>query len=362
MLGPAPIWPCPPRTKAKLRILDTYLGAWFGIIARQKNFPRVLYFDGFSGPGKYATGEEGSPLIALKHANNVCQLHPNFKPILIFNDFDEKHSNYCRDLINIMPRHPNISWHVINENFESITNEMHKHLEGRWNYPILSFIDPFGIKGCGLNLIEKLLSYPRSECFINSMVGWANRFIEHQDAGPHVADLLGGEHVRDVLTSKDRIGRITEIYENKLRNIVPYVRKFLMYDEGNVRDNILIFAGRHPKGFIKMKEAMWALDPIGGNRFSAHQAKREQSMGNLLAAVLTPQTSDLKRLLIEKLSSSPQMSVGELIDFVERETDYLSKHCKLVLSELEATKELAVLGSRRRGTWPHEMIVSRVNG
>ena len=61
-----PLRPLKPHTRAKHTILDRYLGAWFPILATQSK--QLVYFDGFAGPGRYAGGETGSPLIALNAA------------------------------------------------------------------------------------------------------------------------------------------------------------------------------------------------------------------------------------------------------------------------------------------------------
>jgi three-Cys-motif partner protein len=61
-------WNLAPHTAAKLEILGAYLRAWFPILGRSANFDRIIYIDGFAGPGRYKQGEDGSPIIALKAA------------------------------------------------------------------------------------------------------------------------------------------------------------------------------------------------------------------------------------------------------------------------------------------------------
>jgi three-Cys-motif partner protein len=61
------IWEIDPHTQAKHEILRRYLGAWFPILL-SKRHNRVVYIDGFSGPGRYKNGELGSPIIALQEA------------------------------------------------------------------------------------------------------------------------------------------------------------------------------------------------------------------------------------------------------------------------------------------------------
>lgn len=60
------VWSIEPHTRAKHQILEECLKAWFPILLRWQG--RVLYLDGFAGPGVYSGGEEGSPIIALKTA------------------------------------------------------------------------------------------------------------------------------------------------------------------------------------------------------------------------------------------------------------------------------------------------------
>lgn len=57
-------WDIEPHTEAKHEILRYYLGAWFPILGRRQH--RLLYVDGFAGPGEYKGGKDGSPIIALK--------------------------------------------------------------------------------------------------------------------------------------------------------------------------------------------------------------------------------------------------------------------------------------------------------
>jgi hypothetical protein len=57
-------WDYPPHTKAKHDMLASYLDGWYPILASWEG--KLLFLDGFAGRGRYVTGEEGSPIIALK--------------------------------------------------------------------------------------------------------------------------------------------------------------------------------------------------------------------------------------------------------------------------------------------------------
>jgi three-Cys-motif partner protein len=65
------LWEIEPHTKAKHEILRRYLGAWFPILGSK--IPKIVYIDGFCGPGRYKGGEEGSPIIAIRTRWNTCE-------------------------------------------------------------------------------------------------------------------------------------------------------------------------------------------------------------------------------------------------------------------------------------------------
>ena len=57
------IWEIEPHTAAKHELLKHYLGAWFPILASREK--RIIFLDGFAGPGIYSDDSPGSPIIAL---------------------------------------------------------------------------------------------------------------------------------------------------------------------------------------------------------------------------------------------------------------------------------------------------------
>lgn len=81
----ATLWPLDPHTLAKHAILRRYLDAWLPIMTKWNG--RVVFVDGFSGPGRYAGGEDGSPIIALRAAlEHRAPISANLVYIFIEND------------------------------------------------------------------------------------------------------------------------------------------------------------------------------------------------------------------------------------------------------------------------------------
>lgn len=67
-------WPLDPHTAAKHEILRRYLNAWFPILGTYNG--RVVFLDGFAGPGIYSQGEPGSPIVALRTLLEPARLRP----------------------------------------------------------------------------------------------------------------------------------------------------------------------------------------------------------------------------------------------------------------------------------------------
>jgi len=54
------VWELKPHTQAKHKILKSYLFAWIPILASKND--RIVYIDGFAGPGEYEGGEPDTPM------------------------------------------------------------------------------------------------------------------------------------------------------------------------------------------------------------------------------------------------------------------------------------------------------------
>ena len=65
------LWERDEHTEGKHLVLEHYLKAWYPIMGKWNG--RILFIDGFAGPGEYADGEEGSPVVAMR----VLDEHPS---------------------------------------------------------------------------------------------------------------------------------------------------------------------------------------------------------------------------------------------------------------------------------------------
>jgi three-Cys-motif partner protein len=358
------IWECKPRTRAKLEIISHYLGAWFSILA-SKSYPHVVYIDGFCGPGKYEGGEEGSPVIATRMANSTAQKFPGFKATLFFVDEDLRALNYLASIDAIKRPHPNVTIEIKRGKFADQVSQLLAYLRQNPGSPTFSFIDPFGFGQSPFNKLKLLMHNEHSELLVNFMCGFMNRFKTHPDeeVTQKIKDMIGSDDLNTIINSPDPIDALCKSFERNLNSIGKFTLKFAMRDEGNIRDNAFFFCGRQPKGFEKIKEAMWKLDPEHGNEFSAHEEMKNNNVqGDLFRG--EPQTAKLSSLLKAKFAGQKQVSVKRIFKWVIEDTaSFIPKHARTELEKLLDRKEISFVDpddpqrKRRKSAWPDRLLV-----
>ena len=363
MTADDPLWVCPPRTKAKLELLTNYLSAWFGILAAS-GFKHVFYVDGFCGPGQYKDGEDGSPIIATRLANSTAQKFPGFKASLIFVDSEPGAIAHLRSMPAIQKHHSNVSIDVKEGAFADEVDGIVAGLAAHKNSPTFSFIDPFGFSHSPFEKLELLMQNRSSEIFVNLMCGFMNRFKEHDDdqITENIKNMIGEGDLNTIVDAADSIDAICLAFECNLKKIGPYTLKFMMRDEKNIRDNAFFFCGKHPRGFEKIKQANWKLDPVHGNSFSAH-GEANSIQGDMFRT--GPQTQELSNLLAKNFGGIKGVSVEEIFQWVIEETEsFLPSHARVELEILNQRKVITAIndptGSKRKrakNAWPKRLIL-----
>lgn len=329
------------RTKAKLDLLRNYLGAWFEILANatdengQHRFGELAYLDGFCGRGEYEDGQDGSPLIAVRFANSVAARRGDLKIKIILVDKLKDNVSHLKTLQPIKKAHPNVEIYPIHGSFEDTVLGIFDRIKVSPYAPSFSFVDPYGIIRNPESTFAKLVRNESSELFINFMEGYVNRFIQHQRDNIREAfvSAIGPERAERVLDSVDRINAISREYTDILRSYGRYVRNFQMRDESNVRDNAFFFCGNSRLGFKKIKEAMWKIDPVNGDEFSAYVFQQREIQDDLLKD--QPYLHDLKSEVLVRYSGQRDVTGKELKSWANFESErFLYTHLRYVLEEL----------------------------
>lgn len=354
------LWKLEPHTKAKHEILGRYLGAWFGILGQK--IPRIVYIDGFCGPGIYEGGEPGSPIIALQKAKPLAEKYPGTEFEFIFIDERSDRIDNLKILINQDSYPPNMRRTLLAGDFESKFSERLSDIEteGASHTPIFAFIDPFGFSGVPFDIVGKLLKNPNTEILINIMADSINRFAEHPDPTiqNHIIRLFGTPKILDVLkNSSNRFQTIRCLYQEQLQSIANFVRFFEMTDDNGHIICCLFFASNHPLGHKKIKEVFWKVDHQNGCRFS------DRTNPNQLVLFENAPSSEVEILLQQSYVGRTVMT-DEIFVFINNNTSYIETHAKQALKRLEQCQKIQVNSQkidgavRKKGTFPLGTIIT----
>ena len=331
------------------------MDAWLPIMLYSNE--RVLFIDAFAGPGEYLGGEEGSPVIALKA---LCERSDKDKMRgrigYIFIEKDAARASHLEKTIApILSRLPNgCDVDVYTGTFTKAMSDALDAIDAQNAQLAPSFvmIDPFGVSGTPMSLIERILTNDKAEVFITFMYSSINRFKSLPKYETSLDDLFGCVEWRDGIDMPDANERkdfFYDLYKKRLRESgAKFVLHFDLY-KGNRLVYALFFATKHELGCDKMKQAMWKVDPFGDFRFRG-------GINDQLTLELQTVDPQLRDELREQFGLGEWLSIESAQKFMRSdETLFHSGQLKRVLAAMESDEEIEVdPGSKRklRRTFP----------
>lgn len=286
--NPSGLWEAKPHTLAKIEIVRRYLFLWFSILGT--NNKRLVYIDGFAGPGRYSNSAQSSPIAALQAAKAAIE-HSGAK----LNDvefsflFVEKRKDFVENLRSVVSAGSwpaNVKWDTETGSFEEkvggVLEELRRH--GQRLAPTFGFIDPFGATGLPFQVVAEILGYPSCEVLLNLDSDGIGRLITAQAFKKNQANLdslFGNQSWKELnpaLPMRRLSAAVLALYKKRLRSLrhVRYVFAFAMNSKEGQINYHLVFASQHPLGLEKMKEAMKAVDKTGSYTFSDYDSGQEQ--------------------------------------------------------------------------------------
>jgi len=354
------IWAIEPHTEAKHAILRKYLNAWLPIITRWNG--RVLYIDGFAGPGEYIDGEEGSPIIAIK---SVLEHKAGIKAEIrmLFIEADKRRCEFLNKKLESYQLHPNIITESICAKFDETLTEILDYLDEQKTRlaPAFVFIDPFGFTGIPFSVIKRIMGNEKCEVLITFMYEEINRFIADKRLWDGLNETFGTNKWQLVISESDSQKReilLHNIYMEQLiqEANIKFVHSFKMTNKINKTDYFLFFGTNNIVGLKKMKEAMWKVDETGAFEFSDATYDPAQPM----LFQIEPDYDQLKKTIIENFKKK-SVSVEELENFILTQTPFRETHYKKqLLAPMEKTEEINVESlnpKRRKFTFPRDCII-----
>ncbi len=122
---------------------------------------KVVYLDGFAGPGRYepqegqVEGDPGSPLLAVQTADTLANINRDLNCVFI-----ERNPRYAKDLQATLEKEaPASLQYRVREG--DVIDHLDEVLELAANRPLLAFLDPFGTGLPYKDLTQRLLARPQ---------------------------------------------------------------------------------------------------------------------------------------------------------------------------------------------------------
>lgn len=348
------IWKIEPHTQAKHVILDRYLKAWFPIMSKWNG--RILYIDGFAGPGKYLDKDnqptiDGSPLIAID-ASRKHRLQLNAEIVFLFIETRHDRCEYLKRLLETIDMPENMRCEAIESGFDEtlslLFNYLDKQKEGL--APAFVFIDPFGYSDTPFSLVKQIMENEKCEVLITFMYSFIKRALPKHNQEKHLDKLFGTKNwrkARNVNTPSEREEFIQQLYKKQLEEEakIKYVRFFEMINKFNQTEYFLFFGTNSVDGLKAMKYAMWKVDPAGTFLFSDRTNPNQKVLFSP-----EPNYNLLKKLILEEFGGKA-VSIEQIEEFVLIKTPFRESHYKRkILNLMEKAKppELKVIESSRK--------------
>ena len=355
------IWDLKPHTSVKHDLLRGYLSAWFPILNKFNR--RVVFIDGFAGPGTYANGEPGSPIIALTtfldhgYAANMT----GTEYVFVFN---EQHAARHESLESLLESErarrgdwpANVKVVVENKNFKDVAEDILAGLGSKSLAPTFAFVDPFGYKDVPMNLIKRLMSYSKSELFIYLDINSLTRFATAGNVDTHFEELFGTDEFKGA-PSAGTPGRqqfLHDLYARQLKKECgfDFVQSFEMVGANGKTINYMFFCTRSLLGLDKMKSVMWKSAPTGDYRFI------DRLDGQEVLFQEEVDTAPLRDALLVAFSGR-SVTVDTLEEFVTSKTPFVKSHLRrATLVPLQKSGHIASPNQRKTGTFPPGTIVT----
>jgi spore photoproduct lyase len=340
-------WEYREHTRVKHILLGKYLKVW--ITALGKYNTTIGYFDGFAGRGEYTDGTLGSPIIALKLADD---LSGHFNKLICF--FIEKDQDNFKNLEEILKREaPSIkNWSKIeikreNDEFTNVIEEIFTNIQkGHVLIPSFFFVDPFGFSGIPFNIIIRILSNPKTEVFFTFMVRDIARFIQLPELEETFNSMFGTPLWKNILVSsqKPEIALIN-LYRQQLHEIakVKYSWAFRVCTSEKVQTlYYLIHATNNFKGHSIMKDIMFKQSAQGDFAYLGPQdvtARIQMKLFDINS------TEELKKYLLTRFEGKTISYAGiqeEICTPWYSEPPYVNTHYNQALKFLELEGKITV--------------------
>jgi three-Cys-motif partner protein len=295
------LWDMDQHTEAKHDLLGGYLDAWFPIIASK--FPSLTYAEGFAGPNEYSGGEPGSPSIALARACRDDVVATSAATRFVFvEERADRHKHLEMTLARDFPLEGRLASLDMTAHRGTCQDDLLPCLgaAGAWGKPVFANLDGWGAD-VPYEVVRRIGVNGSSEVLITVTPSHFMRFADvvETKAGDRVFGHTKWRTVAECESPADKRRFLVDTYRASLASAgFPFSLLFEMLDEGG-HELYLFYGTSHWLGLDKMKDAMWKVDPVHGQRFRDPRDPDQFSF-TLDEPQLVPLQNDLVELMRTK--------------------------------------------------------------
>lgn len=343
--------------------MQKYLRAWIPILGSGN--PRIVFFDGFAGRGEYAGGEPGSPIIAVRVADERAD---HFTEIGF--TFVEKDPDNFANLETVLDRErknttnvQRMTFRLLHDEFSNAAGALLDFIE-EWKatlVPSFFFIDPFGFTGVPFDIVRRILASPKTEVFFTFMLRDVNRFLELPQLAGQMGELYGGDCWKELVRRNDRRRALIELYRSQLHDVAgaKYSLHFKLC-ESDSADTLyhLIHANNNFKGHGIMKGIMYNQ---GTNGTFAYLGKNDLSERTQMQLFNANDTSALAGELVRRFAGQTLTFDGIMEAMCHPwnlEPPFIEKHYRKVIKsmEMDGSTTIRRVSSMRTGLKKEDLV------
>jgi len=315
--------------RVKHDLIRTYLEGWLPKLGLWAG--RVVYFDTHAGRGRYASGEYGSPLVALDALlNHSFRSEILAKSEVVFNFIERNAENLQRLKEELAQRGQlpaRITCHPVSADCFALLEDLVQWFKepAHTLAPAFFFIDPYGFKVPG-RLLRELMSFQRVELFLNVIWRELDMAIAQPDTMAATLDeVFDGDRWRSWARTgnfDERAHRTVEgLKELTAARWATYIR---MLGPNNATRYLLVHLTNHDAGRDLMKDCIWQVCPDGG----FHARKSDDPKQEYLIKP-EPDLSPLREWVLARLPRRWKSLEEEL-----RETLWRAPHLNSVVRDM----------------------------
>ncbi|MBI5813389.1 MAG: three-Cys-motif partner protein TcmP [Meiothermus silvanus] len=284
-------------TEAKHAVLKQYLGTFGKVLGRRAG--ALFYIDGFAGKGRHDTGEEGSPLIAMRVADELAR--KGLAPMhLAFIEADPaNYGSLVKEVTELQNQLSSVRSPILRHGkFEDeIFDVLQQGPRGRG--ATFLFVDPFGYSDIPMNLIVELAKDRWRELFITFMSRHLNWFMSDETKDETRDRVFDSPEWRNCKSQDDLVRLYARILQTRLHTLgcTTYVFPFEVAVSSSQGLYHLLHVCHDPKGREAMEKAV----------YSAGKLRAWQSGSQAL--LTNPQ---IEKEILEQLRLQPDQGALEL--------------------------------------------------